>query len=300
MSSTTTAFCSPPVTAGSAVLAALRICFLLRLNLRLLPRPPRRSPALTAGGSPRPGRQRHLRAAEGREGGRHKVSFAGLRRRRRLPVLPGGERRSSGTGAGSGAAPVPSHPSGRPAEGKAAVRHQRLLTAMAPRLSRLTVRAPPPAGSGAEAGSARGSSRWRSSGRGGASPTPLPAHSRYLPSGRRRSAASSCPPRGCHCPPLPPPPPPRRLSAARRLARRRAAAIFGESWGGREGAVGSGAQCACAESSRAGGRGRRPEGWAGPWCVGVVCVWRGRGLLEGVAGGGARGSVGSVSVVPEP
>lgn len=67
MSSTTTAVSSPPVTAGSAVLVALRICFFLRLNHRLLPRPPRRSPALTAGGSPRPGRQRHLRAAEGRE-----------------------------------------------------------------------------------------------------------------------------------------------------------------------------------------------------------------------------------------
>lgn len=114
-SSTTTAFSSPPVTAGSAVLVALRICFSLRLNHRLLPRPPRRSPALTAGGSPRPGRQRHLRATEGR----HTQSFfRGAPAEARLPVLPGGERRSSGTGGRQRRCPRPLAPLSPPRGGE--------------------------------------------------------------------------------------------------------------------------------------------------------------------------------------
>lgn len=108
-----------------------------------------------------------------------------------------------------------------------------------PAVPRLTVRAPPAAGSGCRAGSG-GSSRWRSSGRGGAPPAvphPLPAPQVPAP---RPPPRHPSPPRTCHWPPPlalapAPPPPPRSPSAPLSFARRSAAAIFVEGWEGPRG-----------------------------------------------------------------
>lgn len=285
-SSTTTAFSSPPVTAGSAVLVALRICFSLRLNHRLLPRPPRRSPALTAGGSPRPGRQRHLRATEGR----HAQSFfRGAPAEARLPVLPGGERRSSGTGGRQRRCPRPLAPLSPPRGGEGGGSPSAPTHRHGP--AALPANGPRSAASGQRrrGGERQGEFPMAQLGQGRCFPHPF-ARPLKVPALRPPPLCRLfLPPRTCHCPPLPPPPPPRRLRAARRLARRRAAAIFGEGWGDREGAVGSGPQCACAEPSRAGERGRRPEGGAGARRMGVVCEFRGCGLW---GGRGRRGRVG--------
>lgn len=257
MSSTTTAFSSPPVTAGSAVLVALRICFFLRLNHRLLPRPPRRSPALTAGGSPRPGRQRHLRPTMGREtqsffrgalsvapapgpprGGAPLLRHRDRQRRRPRPLAPLWPPRG-GEGGRSPSAPTHRHgPEALPANGpRSAASGQRR-----------------------RGGERQGEFPMAQLGQGRCFPHPLarplevpalrpPALRRLRLPSRQLSLPST--------PATAPAPPPQHYPLPRLAARGRH--LWG-GLGGPRGAVGSGAQCACAERSRAGGRGRRPEG----------------------------------------
>lgn len=276
VSNTTSAFSSPPVTAGSAVLVALRICFSLRLNHRLLPRPPRRSPALTAGGSPRPGRQRHLRATEGRE---TQSFFRGAPSEAPAPGPPR-ERRSSGTGSRQRRCPRPLAPLSPPRGGEGGGSPSAPTHRHGP--AALPANGPRSAASGQRR---RGRERQgefpmaqRGQGRRFHHPfarplevpalRPPPFHRLFLPSPHlslhpapAAAAAPAPPPQRC--------PPPRPAARGRHL------------WGGL-GAPRGGSWlwravrlCGVLPCGRAGGS---PEGGAGPRRVGVACAGRGHGL----------------------